>query len=216
MAERTSISADRDLDRTFKHIGMRRRVVQLLRIAVPLAGLGLFAYLVLPLIISSLFPAAQFDAIRISSDRLVIDAPRAKGTLSDGGRYRVSAHSAETGLANQDIVDLVDLVGDLFFVDSTTAKAISDDGRYSFIDETLELFSTIYLTSSKGDKGTIGNGVIYLSEQRFTGEDGVKFEFIDGTTLDAATMKYDSARGKWEFTKATLVLAPETVEEAHN
>lgn len=216
MAELTSISADRDLDRTFKHIGMRRRVVQLLRIAVPLAGLGLFAYLVLPLIISSLFPAAQFDAIRISSDRLVIDAPRAKGTLSDGGRYRVSAHSAETGLANQDIVDLVDLVGDLFFVDGTTAKAISDDGRYSFIDETLELFSTIYLTSSKGDKGTIGNGVIYLSEQRFTGEDGVKFEFIDGTTLDAATMKYDSARGKWEFTKATLVLAPETVEEAHN
>ncbi len=216
MAELTSISADRDLDRTFKHIGMRRRVVQLLRIAVPLAGLGLFAYLVLPLIISSLFPAAQFDAIRISSDRLLIDAPRAKGTLSDGGRYRVSAHSAETGLANQDIVDLVDLVGDLFFVDGTTAKAISDDGRYSFIDETLELFSTIYLTSSKGDKGTIGNGVIYLSEQRFTGEDGVKFEFIDGTTLDAATMKYDSARGKWEFTKATLVLAPETVEEAHN
>lgn len=216
MAELTSISADHDLDRTFKHIGMRRRVVQLLRIAVPLAGLGLFAYLVLPLIISSLFPAAQFDAIRISSDRLVIDAPRAKGTLSDGGRYRVSAHSAETGLANQDIVDLVDLVGDLFFVDGTTAKAISDDGRYSFIDETLELFSTIYLTSSKGDKGTIGNGVIYLSEQRFTGEDGVKFEFIDGTTLDAATMKYDSARGKWEFTKATLVLAPETVEEANN
>lgn len=216
MAELTSISADRDLDRAFKHIGMRRRVVQLLRIAVPLAGLGLFAYLVLPLIISSLFPAAQFDAIRISSDRLVIDAPRAKGTLSDGGRYRVSAHSAETGLANQDIVDLVDLVGDLFFVDGTTAKAISDDGRYSFIDETLELFSTIYLTSSKGDKGTIGNGVIYLSEQRFTGEDGVKFEFIDGTTLDAATMKYDSARGKWEFTKATLVLTPETVEEAHN
>ncbi|GLQ17200.1 hypothetical protein [Maritalea porphyrae] len=216
MAELKSISADRDLDRTFKHIGMRRRVIQLLRFAVPLAGLGLFAYLVLPLIISSLFPAAQFDAIRISSDRLVIDAPRAKGTLSDGGRYRVSAHSAETGLANQDIVDLVDLVGDLFFVDGTTAKAISDDGRYSFIDETLELFSTIYLTSSKGDKGTIGNGVIYLSEQRFTGEDGVKFEFIDGTTLDAATMKYDSARGKWEFTKATLVLAPETVEEAHN
>lgn len=215
MAELTSTQNTRDLDRAFRHISLRRRIVQFLRFLVPMAGLALFTYLVMPLIVSAIFPAAQFDAIRISNDRLVIDAPRAKGTLSDGGRYRVSAHSAETGLANQDIVDLVDLVGDLFFADETTARAISDDGRYSFIDETLELFSTIYLTSSNGDKGTIGNGVVFLSEQRFTGKDGVSFEFIDGTTLDAATMKYDSARGKWEFTKATLVLAPVTVEKAH-
>lgn len=72
------------------------------------------------------------------------------------------------------------------------------------------------MTSSNGDKGTIGNGIVFLSEQRFTGKDGVNFEFVDGTTLDAATIKYDSARGKWAFTKATLVLAPVTVENAHD
>jgi len=213
MTDITANDLRRDVDKTFKGIARRRFVVRALRFFVPLFGIVLFAYLVLPVVISTLFPAAQFDAIRISSNRLTIDAPRAKGTLSDGGRYRMSAHSAETGLANQDIVDLIDMVGDLFFADGTTAKATSSDGQYNFLVETLEMFTRINISSSNGDKGTIGNGVLYLSEQRFTGKDGVLFEFIDGSTLDAATMKYDSALGKWEFTDFTLVLAPAAVQK---
>jgi len=211
MTETSALTTPRDVDRMFGRIGRRRIVVRVLRFIVPIFGALLFAYLVLPMIVSAIFPAAQFDAIRITDDRLVIDAPRAKGTLSDGGRYRMSAHSAETGLASQDIFDLVDMVGDLFFFDGTTAKVTSDNGQYSFPNETLEMFTRIDIDSSNGDKGTIGNGVAYIAEQRFTGKDGIKFEFIDGSTLDAATMKYNSPLGKWEFTDFTLVLAPAAV-----
>lgn len=214
MGDIAATFSQRDIDRSFRQIGRRRVLVWVLRFIVPTTGVVLFAYLVLPIILGALFPAAQFDAIRISNDRLIIDAPRAKGTLSDGGRYKMSAHSAETGLADQDIVDLVDMVGDLFFFDGTTAKVTSDDGQYSFLDETLKLFTRIDIVSSNGDKGTIGNGVVYLAEQRFTGKDGIKFEFIDGSTLDAATMKYNSPLGKWEFTDFTLVLSPAAVEKA--
>ncbi|MCZ4271958.1 hypothetical protein [Maritalea porphyrae] len=208
MANHSAPIAQRDIESAFKGIARRHLIVKFLRIIVPILGAVLFAYLVLPMVLSTLFPAAQFDAVRINSDRLIIDAPRAKGALGDGGRYRIAAHSAETGLTNQDSVDLVDMVGDLWFADGTTAKATSDDGRYNFLDETLEMLTPIEISSSNGDKGRLGNGVIFLSEQRFTGGNGVRFDFIDGSTLDAATMKYNSAQGKWEFTDFTLVLIP--------
>lgn len=214
MAHLSAPIAQRDIERTFKRIAQRHIFVRFLRITVPICGAILFAYLVLPMVLGTLFPAAQFDSVRINSDRLIIDAPRAKGALGDGGRYRISAHSAQTGLTNQDTVDLVDMVGDLWFFDGTSATATSDDGRYSFLSQSLELLTRINISASNGDKGTIGNGVVYLSEQKFTGGGGVRFEFIDGSTLDAATMKYDSAQGKWEFTDFTLALTPAKEEVA--
>ncbi|MGJ8528537.1 hypothetical protein [Maritalea sp.] len=204
MLDASSSGRHPQVDQLFNAIKRRQFVVWTLRLLVPLCGLLLFFVLIAPIVLGVLFPTAQFDAIRISGDRLVVDAPRAKGNLSDGGRYNVSAHSAETDLIDQNVVTLVDLLGDLDFSDGTTARATSADGVYTFSSEELELLSTIDILASNGDEGTIGSGLAKIAEQVFEGQDGVSFRFIDGTTLDADTMYYDAGRGLWTFKNFTL------------
>jgi len=194
------------LDNRFRAIRRRRILVHTLRWVVPCIGVLLLLALMTPMLIGFIFPTAKFDAIRIAKNQLIIDAPRAKGTLGDGGRYEASAHSAETELLDQDIVTLVDLVGDFFFVDGMKVNATSDDGIYTFSTEILELFSLIDILSSKGDVGKIGNGIADMAAQTFSGKGGVDLDFADGTTLDADTMFYNAEADTWNFTNFTLVM----------
>jgi lipopolysaccharide export system protein LptC len=189
-----------------KRLKRRSNFVRALRVLVPGIGLVLLLVLMLPVLWDSLLPNASFEGIRIDESRLVVDAPRAKGTMSDGGSYLFTAETASSEITNQDLVDLTELVGTFNFADGTITRATSENGTYQFSTELLALTSLINITSSQGDKGAIGNGIADIKKQQFSGKDGVDFTFADGTTLKAETMEYDAGRGKWVFGKATLVM----------
>ncbi len=208
MLDASSNARHPHIDRMFNAINRRQLVVRALRLLVPIIGILLFLVLITPILLGMFFPSAQFDAIRISNNQLVVDAPRAKGNLSDGGSYDISAHSAQTDLADQNVVTLVDLLGDLDFVDGTTARATSADGLYTFSTQELELLSTIDIVASNGDNGIIGSGIVKIAPQIFEGKDGVQLKFADGSALDADTMYYDAGRGKWTFKNFTLNFTP--------
>ncbi len=152
--------------------------------------------------------STQFDGIRLEQDKLVVDEPRATGVLSDGGTYEMTARSATTKIINQDMIDLVDMQATMNFVDGENLVATSETGTYSLIRSILTLTAQIDLLSSKGDTGIIGSGVADLNTKIFDGDDGVAFDFANGSTLRAINMHYDGQKNYWKFERATLTLAP--------
>lgn len=189
-----------------KRLKRRALLIKFLRFLVPGAGTILLLILMLPILWDILLPNASFEGIRIDESRLVVDAPRAKGTMADGGNYLFTAENASSEITNQDIVDLEQLVGEFSFADGTQTIVTSDQGSYQFSTELLNLLSRIDIRSDKGDQGTIGNGIADTKSQQFSGHDGVDFTFADGTKLQSDTMFYDAGRGKWAFTNATLIM----------
>lgn len=192
-----------------KRLKRRSRAIKLLRFLVPGVGVLLLTVLMVPVILDMLLPDAGFKGIRLDDSRLVVDAPRAKGTMSDGGHYLFTAETASSELTNQDLVDLSMLLGVFNFADGTITRATSETGTYQFSTELLTLKSEIDIRSSKGDEGAIGNGIADIKKQQFSGKDGVDFTFADGTKLQAETMFYDAGRGQWIFTKTTLIMEQE-------
>lgn len=205
----SELATPQDFDQLFARVSRRRRVVKILRWAIPVVGgLTLLALLV-PLVIANLVPSAQFEAIRLEQDNLVVDAPRATGTLADGGTYEVTASTATTKILNQDLINLVEMRATLNFPDGEDIVGTSDVGAYSLLTSILTLPSQIDLLSSQGDTGIIGEGVADLEAQIFDGDKGVAFDFADGSTLRAINMHYDGAGQYWKFERASLTLTPQ-------
>jgi len=209
----TTLAAPTPFEHQFARVERRRRVVKLLRWAVPALGSLIFAALTIPLLISGLLPNAQFEGIRLEEDKLVVDEPRATGTLSDGGTYEMTAKSAKTKIINQDLIDLTDMRAQMNFVDGENVVATSAIGSYSLISSILTLTSQIDLVSSQGDTGNIGSGVADLNAQIFDGDDGVAFNFANGSTLRAINMHYDGAKQYWKFERANLTIPPQNEQD---
>ena len=193
-----------------KRIKWRSKVILALRFVVPAIGALLLLVLLAPTLLELVLPTGSFDRVRVSDSRLIVDAPRARGTMADGGNYVFTAKEAASELSNQDKVFLIEMLGVFTFADETVTRATSDEGEYLFSTEVLTLKTLIDIISSKGDEGQIGSGVADTKAQKFYGNDGVKFRFADGTQLDADTMFYDAGRQYWRFTNATLVMDEET------
>ena len=193
-----------------KRIKWRSKVILALRFIVPAIGVLLLLVLLAPTLLELVLPKGSFDRVRVSDSRLIVDAPRARGTMADGGNYVFTAKEAASELSNQDKVFLIEMLGVFTFADETVTRATSDEGEYLFSTEVLTLKTLIDIISSKGDEGQIGSGVADTKAQKFYGNDGVKFRFADGTQLDADTMFYDAGRQYWRFTNATLVMDEET------
>ena len=192
-----------------KRLKRRSGLIWVLRLIVLMIGAGLMLVLLWPVILDFVLPSASFEGIRISDSRLVVDAPKSKGTMADGGHYEFDAQTASSEITNQDLVYLDQMLGTFYFADETVVRATSDKGEYLFSTEVLTLLTQIDIFSSKGDEGVIGSGTANIKTQQFNGADGVKFRFIDGTKLDADTMFYDAGRNLWKFTNATLVMDAE-------
>ncbi|MCF4097244.1 hypothetical protein [Maritalea mediterranea] len=206
----TNLAAAPSFEQQFARVQRRRRVVKLLRLAIPGFGGMIFLALMVPLVIGNFLPTAQFEGIRLEEDNLVVDAPRATGTLSDGSTYEITAKSASTKIVNQDIIDLIDLTARIEFTDGENLVGQSANGAYSLITDILTLPTQIDLQSSKGDLGTIGSGVAQLNDQIFDGDDGVAFDFANGTILRAINMHYDGAKQYWKFERANLTIPPQS------
>lgn len=204
-----STAADTQFHHLYAGVKRRQRLVKLLRWTIPLVGALIFAALMVPLLLNNLLPSTQFEGIRLEQDRLVVDEPRARGVLSDGGSYEITAQSATTKLINQDAIDLTNLQATISFVDGATIVGTSATGIFSLRRNILTMNNQIDLSSSTGDTGRIGNGVADLNTKTFDGDDGVAFDFSNGSTLRAQNMHYDSAAEYWRFERASLTFPPQ-------
>lgn len=209
------LAAPSHFEQLFARVERRRRLVKLLRWIIPAVGSVIFLALTVPLLIDSLLPTAQFEGIRLEQDKLVVDAPRATGVLSDGGTYEMTAKSATTKIINQDMIDLIDMKATMNFVDGENIVGTSATGTFSLKSNILALNSQIDILSSQNDQGEIGTGIADLDAQIFNGYDGVAFDFANGSTLRAENMHYDGEGQYWKFERASLTIPPQN-EQAND
>ena len=158
MSAHTNSSADMLPHNALQRIKLRSRIVGSLRLIVPAIGVIVMFYLLAPAIVEMFLPKGSFDTVRISDSRLIIDAPRSRGTMADGGNYVFTAKTAATELNDQDRVFLEEMLGTFYFANETVTRATSDTGEYLFSSEVLALTSVIDIISSNGDEGQIGSG----------------------------------------------------------
>jgi hypothetical protein len=169
----------------------RNRAIGALRFLVPGLGVAVFALLAGQVLIANLAENFSIGRITLQSDRMVVETPAYSGVTADGSVYRVTALSAEAGLA---AVDAVTLNGATLVIEGR-------DG-----DQTVDVDGRTTVESSSGMSGTVVGLGVDFTAQSATATGQVDFTFAGGERLEASDMAYDGATRTWTFGGVTLTL----------
>lgn len=184
----------------------RNRVVAVLRIAVPLIGLGAFAILVGQIYLSNMLRQYGVSGIRIDRGNVIVDAPRYSGTGADGSTYLLTAREAHTPLDDSDIISMVD---------PTLEYARPSGGAYfaqaarATMDTRSQITTVPGVTHVSGDdgmEGTLTSVEANIGTEIITASGPVDITLSNGTTITGSSMVHDGKAGTWTFTDATVVM----------
>jgi lipopolysaccharide export system protein LptC len=192
--------------RIFATLALRNRVVDVLRIAVPAAGIVIFCGLLLQLFLASLGDDFGFSNLSIDRNNLIVDTPSYSSMGTDGSSYQVSAASAKTALERTDIIDLTEPVLSITRTGGGTITARADAARLETTSQLMTVDGATRIADSDGLKGTIVGISADMAAETMVGNGDVDITFSNGATLEAASMSYDGARSTWRFARATLTL----------
>lgn len=192
--------------RIYGQFTRRNRMVSLLRILVPGAGVAVFAVLAGAVVIANFAENFSIGRVRLQDDRMVVDTPSYTGVTSDGTNYRVAALSAEASLT---ATDAVSLNGATVVIDSadgtqTTAEAARADLQITA--QTVRVEGKTDISNSAGMTGSVTGMDLDFGKQLVTASGAVTFQFPGGQRLDATGMSYDGTTRTWSFSRATLTL----------
>ncbi|MHB1103217.1 MAG: hypothetical protein ACYC0C_10690 [Devosia sp.] len=193
-------------NRIFSTLAARNRFVEVLRFAVPAAGVVIFGGLVLQLFFASLGDDFGFSSISIDRNNLVVDTPSYSSMGADGSSYQVEAASAKSALDRTDIIDLNMVVLTIKKTKGATITARADAARLETTSQLVTVDGVTRIADSKGMKGTIVGIFANMAAETMVGKGGVDITFSNGATLKAASMSYDGASSTWQFARATLTL----------
>src|SRR4051794_13697987 len=84
----------------------RNRLIGVLRIAVPGAGILAFLFLAGQIYIANTLHQYGVSGIRVDRGNLVVETPQYSGIGADGSRYVVSAHQARAPIDNPNVIDM--------------------------------------------------------------------------------------------------------------
>ena len=197
--------------RILGRLTVRNRVVAVLRIAVPAAGVVAFVLLVGQIYIANMLNHYGVSGIRVDRGNLVVETPQYSGIGADGSRYVVNAREARAPLASPDAIDMIDATLD---VTRPHKAAFRASGETASMNTTSQVVTVPGLTRIRSDDGLHGT-MIDVHADLMSGitiaRGPIDVTFADGTTLTAANMHYDGNKALWNFDHATLVV-PELPE----
>ncbi len=184
----------------------RNRVVAVLRVAVPLIGLGAFALLVTQIYLSNVMRQYGVSGIRIDRGNVVVDAPRYSGTGADGSTYLITAREAQTPLADGDQISMVNPslqyarpVGGAYF--ASAAQATMNTRTQITIVPGIT-----HISGDDGMEGTLTAVEANIANELITASGPVDITLANGTTITGSSMVHDGKAGTWTFTDATVIM----------
>lgn len=190
----------------FRRLGRRNRMVALLRVGVPIAGLAAFALLAGQIWLANMARQYGISGIRIDRGALVVDTPQYTGMGVDGSRYVVNAREARSPLDNPNEISMSDATIDLkrpgrsgFHVAGKSATVLTDS-------QVVTVPGIAMLHSDDGLRGTLTEVRADMKSEVTTADGAVFVTFADGSTLDAASMRYEGKLATWHFERATLIV----------
>jgi lipopolysaccharide export system protein LptC len=197
----------------FSRLARRNRIVAVLRLGVPLAGVALFVGLVAQIVLANIGARFGIGQVTISPDAITIDAPEYAGVMADGSSYRVWAASARAPLARTDLLDLTDGVIVVNRVDGVELRAEAAESQLDTAAQTVAIPDRADFTYSSGTTGIIYDTVVDWNAQTVTARGRTDVDYADGTTVRAQGLHYDAAAMRWTFSHAVVTL-PSTPGES--
>lgn len=187
-----------------QRLGRRNRLVGLLRFLVPLAGVLIFAFLVVQIVIASMARDYGVSGIRLDRDRLVIDTPRYQGVTAAGLRYSVIAETASAEVSRADIIELGTASLEVARPDGVSFTAKAEYARYDLVGGTVEVPGVAEVVDSRNTHAILHNAHADWGTQVITARDGAEITFADGTHLTAQSLVMYGADSRWDMQGVTL------------
>lgn len=184
----------------------RNRVVNALRIVVPLLGVAAFLVLAGQIYIANLARQYGVSGIRIDRGAVVVEAPKYSGTGADGSRYLISAREARTPLDRTTMIEMMDATLELVQPGGTSYFAKSAAATMDTVANTVVAPGAVAVTGSDGLEGTLTDVDVDSDAGFITSHGAVDLLLSDGTTIVAGSMVRDANAGLWTFTQATVVV----------
>lgn len=193
----------------YTRFARRNRVIDVLRVVVPIAGVLLALVPVAQVVIASIATSLPIQGIRLENDTLVIDAPRFEGRTATGTVYAMQAARAETRVGDLDIADLYDLEIALTDEGDYAARIGFSSAQWTMSTETLVSNEDVAIADSTGAEGILGGVHVDWPGQLITSEGPVHFTFASGADLVADTMVHDLDTARWHFSGVRLDMVPQ-------
>jgi lipopolysaccharide transport protein LptA/LPS export ABC transporter protein LptC len=158
-------------------------LVRAMRLALPMLALAMLGiYGATTWRIATLRSAGvQLEDIRISSDNLVMAAPKYSGNGKDGSRHAVRARSAETDLLTRNRVKLTAIEGEIIQVNGTRIDLTATRGTYEQEAGVLELHEQIDVRSTDGMTANLTSATIFTKESRIVSNEPVTAQMPTGS-----------------------------------
>ena len=86
----------------YRGLVARNRLISLLRLALPVAGLAAFGWFAVHILLASLGGAFSIGSISFSGGSVIVDTPSYSGIMANGNVYKVSAEAANTPVTDLD------------------------------------------------------------------------------------------------------------------
>jgi lipopolysaccharide transport protein LptA len=189
--------------------------VRAMRVALPVAAfgmLGVFGATTWQL--ATLRSAGvQLEDIRISSDNLIMAAPKYSGNGKDGSRHAVRARTAETDLLTRNRVKLTAIEGELLQVSGTRIDLTATRGTYEQEAGVLELFEQIDVRSTDGMTAKLTSATVFTKENRIVTNEPITADMPTGS-VRARTMELKTKQRQATFTGDVAVrMVPQKQEK---
>lgn len=183
----------------------RNRLIGVLRVAVPAAGVAALLVLMGQLWLANFARQYGVSGIRIDRGQLVVETPQYSAISEDGSRYLVTAREARTPLGSPDNIEMIE---------PHLTFTRPERSPFHAVSATATITGSHYLTapgvvtvdSDDGLSGTLTDVHSDMTAQVTISDGPVDLTFSDGSHLTAANMTFDGKADLWSFDQATLIV----------
>ncbi len=186
----------------------RNRLVTVLRIAVPAAGIAAFLLLIGQIWLAGMARQYGVSGMRIDRGNLVVETPQYAGIGADGSRYVANAREARTPLDQPNLIDMTAATLDYYKSDGSVFHGSGDSATLDTGRQYLTVPGVTHITSDDGMFGTLNEVRSDAAANIIKAEGAVDLTFQDGTKLKSDRMHYEGDRQLWTFEGRVSMVLP--------
>ena len=189
----------------------RNRVIAVLRLLVPAAGVVAFLVLAAEIYVTNTLRQYGVAGIRIDRGALVVDAPQYSATGANGAHYTARAKLARSPIGDTHMIAMESAELSLQRPGHPTMQLSAPLANADTEAERLTIPGTATLTDSSGLHGTLKQLEADVRSGIIVARGPVEMIFRNGATLSASNLHYDSATEMWTLEHVNFV-APDLPE----
>ncbi|MGV3649864.1 MAG: hypothetical protein ACO1OK_00435 [Devosia sp.] len=196
-----------DRSALYRRLTVRNRVVGLLRLVVPAAGMLLALAFGVQIYIGGLTRDFSVGGVSIDRDNLVVSTPRYNGVTADGGRYAVVAETARVAIADAELIELdaprLSLMRSAGAAEMTARAAMA---RFHATQQHVDIPGVTEVGDADGMTGTLTDAEVDFVGQTLLAHGPVAITMASGLVVEGESLSYDGSAGTWMFERATVTL----------